>query len=202
MNLARQIAEHGHYLSIPANARRSKLHADVADTPTRAASARDRLSYLSPTRDGRNEPATVAGTAAYAAELWGVSQNEVENRLTETLLRCSALCRKAHRGTRRPPHGRAGGAPGQGWRRARSAVDWRRGGWDARRTCEPEPLPARRPLARPATPRVSTATTACRVAARRARWRSRRRSCDSSCSSARALGWCAGRARGCAGPTR
>jgi len=83
VNLARQIAERGHYLSIPANARRSESFTRMLQTLPR-----DRIlletdcPYLSPNREERNEPATVAGTAAYAAELWGVSDSDVQEQLS------------------------------------------------------------------------------------------------------------------------
>jgi TatD DNase family protein len=54
---------------------------------------RDRLlletdcPYLAPDRSGANEPATVAGTAEYAAELWRCSLAEVERRMAETFHR-------------------------------------------------------------------------------------------------------------------
>ena len=88
VNFARQIAERGHYFSIPANARRSE-----SCTRMRQTLPRERLlletdcPYLSPNRDERNEPATVAGTAAYAAELWGVSLDEVTRITSENFSR-------------------------------------------------------------------------------------------------------------------
>jgi TatD DNase family protein len=88
VNLARQIAERGHYFSIPANARRSESFTRMLQTLPR-----DRLlletdcPYLPPNREERNEPATVAGTAAYAAELWGVPVEEVERVTTENFAR-------------------------------------------------------------------------------------------------------------------
>lgn len=79
VKLARQIAERpGHYLSIPANARRSESFTRMLQTLPR-----DRIlletdcPYLSPDRERPSEPADVAGTAAYAAELWNVSVEEV-----------------------------------------------------------------------------------------------------------------------------
>ena len=84
VNLARQIAEHGHYMSIPANARRSESFTRMLQTlPRERLLLETDCPYLSPNRDGRNEPATVAGTAEYAAELWNVSIGDVEKRLTE-----------------------------------------------------------------------------------------------------------------------
>jgi TatD DNase family protein len=88
VNLARTIAEHGHYLSIPANARRSESFTRMVQTLPR-----DRIlletdcPYLSPERDQRNEPATVAGTARYVSELWGVAPAEVEGQLAENFER-------------------------------------------------------------------------------------------------------------------
>jgi TatD DNase family protein len=39
--------------------------------------------YLGPDRERANEPANVARTAEYAAELWGVTVAEVEERTSE-----------------------------------------------------------------------------------------------------------------------
>lgn len=86
--LARQIAEHGHWLSIPANARRSESFTRMLETLPR-----DRLlletdcPYLGPDRTQPNEPGTVAGTAAYTAELWRCPRAEVEARLAENFAR-------------------------------------------------------------------------------------------------------------------
>lgn len=86
VKLARQIASApGHYFSIPANARRSESFTRMLETLPR-----DRLlletdcPYLGPDREQPNEPANVAGTAAYAAELWGVGVDEVERQMGET----------------------------------------------------------------------------------------------------------------------
>jgi TatD DNase family protein len=86
--LARQIAEHGHWLSIPANARRSESFTRMLETLPR-----DRIlletdcPYLGPDKARPNEPATVRGTAEYAAELWGCPVAEVEARLAESFER-------------------------------------------------------------------------------------------------------------------
>jgi len=88
VKLAREIAAAGHYLSIPANARRSESFTRMLETLPR-----DRIlletdcPYLGPERDARNEPATVAATAAYAAELWGVGREAVEAQLGENFTR-------------------------------------------------------------------------------------------------------------------
>jgi TatD DNase family protein len=84
LSLARAVAEAGYHLSIPANARRAESFTRMLETLPR-----DRLlletdcPYLGPERDRPNEPANVAGTAAYAAELWKVTPAEVEERLAE-----------------------------------------------------------------------------------------------------------------------
>lgn len=86
VKLARQIADApGQHFSIPANARRSESFTRMLETLPR-----DRLlletdcPYLGPDRDRPNEPANVAGTSAYAAELWKVGADEVERRMGET----------------------------------------------------------------------------------------------------------------------
>jgi TatD DNase family protein len=88
VNLARQIAERGHWFSIPANARRSESFTRMLQTlPRERLLLETDCPYLSPNRDERNEPATVAGTAAYAAELWGVSAAEVGRVMEDNFAR-------------------------------------------------------------------------------------------------------------------
>jgi TatD DNase family protein len=88
VNLARQIAERGHYFSIPANARRSESFTRMLQTlPRERLLLETDCPYLGPERDSVNEPATVAGTAAYAAELWGIPVADVEARLAENFAR-------------------------------------------------------------------------------------------------------------------
>ncbi|MEM6788950.1 MAG: TatD family hydrolase [Myxococcota bacterium] len=78
VKLARQIAAHGHWLSIPANARRHQAFTRMLETLPR-----DRLlletdtPYLGPDREHDNEPANVALTGQYAAELWSVPIDDV-----------------------------------------------------------------------------------------------------------------------------
>jgi TatD DNase family protein len=80
--LARKIAEAGHYLSIPANVRKSDSFRRMVETVPR-----DRLlletdcPYLGPERGVRNEPANVAGTAAFFAESWGWTPSEVTEQV-------------------------------------------------------------------------------------------------------------------------
>jgi len=88
VNLARQIAERGHYLSIPANARRSESFTRMLETlPRERVLLETDCPYLSPERARDSEPADVAATAAYAAELWRVSQVEVVARTSENFER-------------------------------------------------------------------------------------------------------------------
>ena len=88
VTLARQIAERGHYLSIPANARRSESFTRMLQTlPRERILLETDCPYLAPTRDERNEPANVAGTAAYAAELWGLRLDDVVSITGENFLR-------------------------------------------------------------------------------------------------------------------
>jgi len=88
VKLARQIAEHGHYVSIPANARRSESFTRMLETLPR-----DRLlletdcPYLGPDREQPNEPGNVAGTAAYAAELWHLPVTDVRDQLAANFTR-------------------------------------------------------------------------------------------------------------------
>lgn len=89
VTLARQIAaEAGQWFSIPANARRSESFTRMLETLPR-----DRLlletdcPYLSPDRERASEPADVAGTAAYAAELWRAPVAEVAARIEDNFAR-------------------------------------------------------------------------------------------------------------------
>jgi len=86
VKLARQIATApGHYFSIPANARRSESFTRMLETLPRGRLLLETdCPYLGPDREKPNEPANVACTAAYAAELWGVAPDEVERQMSET----------------------------------------------------------------------------------------------------------------------
>lgn len=88
VNLARSIAERGHLLSIPANARRSESFTRMLETlPRDRVLLETDCPYLSPDRSRLSEPSDVAGTAAYAAELWGVPVAEVTERIAENFAR-------------------------------------------------------------------------------------------------------------------
>ena len=84
VKLGRRIAEHGHWLSIPANVRRAENFRRLLETlPRDKVLLETDCPYLGPDRDALNEPANVAGTAAFAAERWGVPMAEVEERLQD-----------------------------------------------------------------------------------------------------------------------
>jgi TatD DNase family protein len=93
LKLARAIAEHGHYFSIPANARRSESFTRMLQTlPREQLLLETDCPYLAPEPGQSSEPADVAKTAAYAAELWQCSLDEVTARNAEnfnTLFRVS-----------------------------------------------------------------------------------------------------------------
>lgn len=84
LKLARAIAEQGHWLSIPANARRSESF-----TRMLASLPRDKLlletdcPYLGPERDADNEPGNVRHTLTYAAELWKLSEADALDQLSD-----------------------------------------------------------------------------------------------------------------------
>jgi TatD DNase family protein len=82
LSLAREIVKRGHYVSIPANVRRSESFTRMLE-----ALPRERLlletdsPYLGPDKDAQNEPANVKGTAAFAAELWKTSEAAATDQL-------------------------------------------------------------------------------------------------------------------------
>ena len=88
VKLARQIAERGDYFSIPANARRSQAFTRMLQTlPRQRVLLETDSPYQGPDRDRPNEPANVAHTARYAAELWGLSEADAEAQLAENFER-------------------------------------------------------------------------------------------------------------------
>ena len=88
VKLARRIAERGHYLSIPANARRSESFTRMLETlPRERVLLETDCPYLAPEPGARNEPANVASTAAYAAQLWQLSEASVRELLAENFAR-------------------------------------------------------------------------------------------------------------------
>jgi TatD DNase family protein len=88
VKLARRIAEYGHYLSIPANARRSDSFTRMLETlPRERVLLETDCPYLAPEPGARNEPSNVAATAAYVAELWRLPERDVHAVLAENFAR-------------------------------------------------------------------------------------------------------------------
>lgn len=82
VKLARQIAERGHFLSIPANARRSQSFTRMLETlPREQILLETDCPYLGPDKEKDNEPANVAQTLQYAAELWSISETKAAEQL-------------------------------------------------------------------------------------------------------------------------
>ena len=81
LKLARSIAEHGHYFSIPANARRSETFTRMLQTfPRNQLLLETDCPYLAAEPGQSSEPADVARTAAYAAELWQCTPEQVSEQ--------------------------------------------------------------------------------------------------------------------------
>lgn len=84
VSLARQVADAGFFLSIPANARRSESFTRMLETVPR-----DRLlletdcPYLTPEKERGSEPSDVARTLSYAAELWKTTEAAALAQLEE-----------------------------------------------------------------------------------------------------------------------
>lgn len=82
VKLGRRIAEHGHWLSIPAIAPRSESFTRLLQTaPRERILLETDCPYLPFERGVDNEPAAVAGTAAYVAQLWEWPVERVEEQL-------------------------------------------------------------------------------------------------------------------------
>jgi TatD DNase family protein len=88
VKLAQQIAEHGHYLSIPSNARRSQSFSRMLETlPRERVLLETDCPYLSLEPGKASEPAHVAQTASYAAELWKCEVGTVLEQTAENFER-------------------------------------------------------------------------------------------------------------------
>jgi len=88
VKLARRIAEHGHYMSIPANARRSETFTRMLQTlPRQQILLETDCPYLAAEPGTPSEPAHVAATARYAAEIWGLSLEATLGQLAENFER-------------------------------------------------------------------------------------------------------------------
>ncbi len=84
VKLGRQIAEHGHWLSIPANVRKAQNFQRLAETlPRDKVLLETDCPYLGPERGKRNEPANVVGTAAFLADRWGESTETVQRQMED-----------------------------------------------------------------------------------------------------------------------
>ena len=88
VKLAREIVERGHFLSVPANARRSESFTRMLEKlPREQLLLETDCPYLGPERDVTNEPANVAHTAAYAAEIWNTGATEAAAQLADNFER-------------------------------------------------------------------------------------------------------------------
>lgn len=84
VKLARTIAEAGYWLSVPANVRRSESFTRMLQTlPREKILLETDCPYLGPERGVDNEPANVAGTAAFAAECWQTDAVAVASQLAD-----------------------------------------------------------------------------------------------------------------------
>lgn len=82
VKLGLRIGEGGHYLSIPANARKSESFTRLLrDLPRDRVLLETDCPYLGPERGVDNEPANVAHTVRYAAECWGCTEEIVVDQL-------------------------------------------------------------------------------------------------------------------------
>jgi TatD DNase family protein len=88
LKLGQRIAAEGHYLSVPANARRSETFTGLLRSlPRQQLLLETDCPYLSPEPGTRNEPAKVALTRTYAAELWGTSEQGAQEILESNFTR-------------------------------------------------------------------------------------------------------------------
>jgi TatD DNase family protein len=82
LSLAREITSRGHYVSIPANVRRSESFTRMLETlPRDQLLLETDCPYLGPEKDVLNEPANVKHTAAFAAQLWKTSEEAAAEQL-------------------------------------------------------------------------------------------------------------------------
>lgn len=84
VKLAERIAAAGHWMSIPANARRSQSFSKMLRVlPRDKVLLETDCPYLGPVRDEMNEPKNVRVTAEYAAELWETDLDGVQQQLEQ-----------------------------------------------------------------------------------------------------------------------
>ena len=84
LKLAQEIAAAGHWMSIPANARKSDgFRRMLQNLPRERILLETDCPYLGPVRGELNEPANVQVTADFAAELWGETPASVSAQMAE-----------------------------------------------------------------------------------------------------------------------
>jgi TatD DNase family protein len=87
VRLAEKIAAAGHWLSIPANARRSESFTRMIEVlPRDKVLLETDCPYLGPDKDQLNEPRNVVGTAAFTAERWGEPIDAVQRRIEQNFV--------------------------------------------------------------------------------------------------------------------
>jgi len=83
IKFGKRIAEHGHYLSIPANVHRADNFRRLLEIlPRDRVLLETDCPYLSPNPGTANEPGNVLVTAKFAAQLWGCELSDVSDQLT------------------------------------------------------------------------------------------------------------------------
>ncbi len=88
LKLVQRLAGMGHYVSIPANARRSESFTKMLKTlPRTQLLLETDCPYLAPVSGERNEPSRVSETLLYAAELWQVTPEKACATLEANYLR-------------------------------------------------------------------------------------------------------------------
>ncbi len=88
LKLAKRIAEAGHYLSVPANARRSETFTGLLRSLPRSQLLLETdCPYLAPEPGTKNEPANVNVTLNYASEIWECEQASAQAQLEENFER-------------------------------------------------------------------------------------------------------------------
>lgn len=88
LKLGKDIAETGHYLSIPANAPRSETFAGLLRSARRTQLLLETdCPYLAPEPGGQSEPSHVTGTVRFAAELWGTTESAALSQFEENFER-------------------------------------------------------------------------------------------------------------------
>ena len=87
-SLIPQIVEAGHCFSLPANTPRSETFQTLLrKVPREQLLLETDCPYLGPLPGTPSEPAHVRGTAAFAAELWGASLEEVSQQFARNFER-------------------------------------------------------------------------------------------------------------------